>query len=77
MYSGIFWLLNVVCHLDAQIIAAPSVKVETSVQTVCLHVKVVILMVCELPTETWSWSILGSSRRYTGQRETRYNSKSL
>lgn len=65
------------CHLDAQIIAASSVKVETSVQTVCLHVKVLILVVCELPTATWSWSILGSSRRYTGQRETRYDSKSL
>lgn len=77
MCSGIFWPLNAACHLDAQIIAASSGKAETSVQTVCLHEKVAILVVCELPAATWSWSIRGSSRRCTGQRETRCNSKSL
>lgn len=61
--------------MDAQSTPVSSVEVKTSGQKVCLCVRGMILLVCQLPAATWSCSVLGPSRGRTGQGEMSCSSK--
>lgn len=75
VYSVVSWPYGS-CHLGAPKTPASSMKVETSGQKVCVHVRVMILLLPKLPTAAaWSCSVLGPCRSCPGQGTARHSSK--